>query len=142
MTYSFPDLQLVCFSMSSSNCCFLACIQISQEAGQKIRDTKGNFHAKMSTIKNRSGMVLKEADDIEKRWQESTELYKNIFMTINHDGVITYLEPAILECEVKWASGSIITNQQPMRCLISAHSHQNMLFFFIMGIPMNHLIIV
>ena len=79
----------------------------------KIRDTKGTFHAKMSTIKDRSGMDLTEAEDIKKQWQEYTEeLYKKIFLTPdNHDGVITHLEPDILECEVKWALGSITTNK-------------------------------
>ena len=79
---------------------------------KKIRDTKGTFHAKMGTIKNRNGMDLTEAKDIEKRWQEYTgELYKKDLQDPdNHDGVITHLEPDILECEVKWALGSIIMN--------------------------------
>ena len=74
---------------------------------KKIRDTKGNFHAKMSTIKDRNGMDLTEAEDIEKRWQEYTEkLYKkDLHDSDNHDGVITHLEPNILECE--WALGSM-----------------------------------
>ena len=68
---------------------------------KKIRDTKGTFHAKMGTIKDRSGMDLKEAEDIKKRWQEYTELYKkDLHDPYNHDGVITHLEPDILECEV------------------------------------------
>ena len=72
---------------------------------KKIRDTKGTFHAKVGTIKDRSGMNLTEADDIEKRWQEYTEeLYKKDLQDPdNHDGMITHLEPDILECEVKWA---------------------------------------
>ena len=71
---------------------------------KKIRDTKGTFHAKMGSIKDRNGMDLTEAEDIKKRWQEYTEkLSKNIFKTHNHDGVITHLEPDILACEVKWA---------------------------------------
>jgi len=80
---------------------------------KKIRDTKGTFHAKMSLIKDRNGMDLTEAEDIEKRWQEYTEeLYKkDIHDADNHDGVITDLEPDILECEVKWALGSITTNK-------------------------------
>ena len=71
---------------------------------KKIRDTKGNFHAKMSTIKDRNGMDLTEAEDIKKRWQEYTEeLYKkNLHDPDNHGGVITHLEPDILACEVKW----------------------------------------
>ena len=69
-----------------------------------IRDTKGTFHANMGTIKDRNGMDLTEAEDIKKRWQEYTELYKNnLHDPDNHDGVITHLEPSILECEVKWA---------------------------------------
>ena len=76
---------------------------------QKIRDTKGNFHAKMGTIKDRNGMDLTEAEDNKKRWQEYTEeLYKkDLHDPDNHDGVITHPEPDILECEVKWALGSI-----------------------------------
>ena len=79
----------------------------------KIRDTKGTFHAKMSTIKDRSGMDLTEAEDIKKRCQEYTEeLYKkDLHDPDNYDGVITHLEPDILECEVKWAFGSITTNK-------------------------------
>ena len=80
---------------------------------KKIRDTKGTFHAKMGTIKDRNGMDLTEAEDIKKRWQEYTEeLYKkDLHDPDNHDGVITHLEPDILECEVKWALGSITTNK-------------------------------
>ena len=76
---------------------------------KKIRDTKGTFHAKMSTIKDRNDMDLTEAEDI-KRWQENTEeLYKkDLHDPGNYDGVITHLEPDILECEVKWALGSIL----------------------------------
>ena len=71
---------------------------------KKIRDTKGTSHAKMGSIKDRNGMDLTEADDIKKRWQEYTELYKkDLQAPDNHDGVITDLEPDILECEVKWA---------------------------------------
>ena len=79
---------------------------------KKIRDTKGTFHAKMSTIKDRNGMDLTEAEDIKKRWQEYTEeLYKkDLYSPDNQDGVITLLEPDILECEVKWALGSIPMN--------------------------------
>ena len=71
---------------------------------KKIRDTKGTFHAKMGTIKDRNCMDLTEAKDIKKRWQEYTKLYKKeLHDPDNHDGVITHLEPDILECEVKWA---------------------------------------
>ena len=78
---------------------------------KKIRDTKGTFHAKMSSIKDRNCMDLTEADDIKKRWQEYTEqLYKkDLHDPDNHDGVITHLEPDILECEVKWALERITT---------------------------------
>ena len=76
---------------------------------KKIRDTKGTFHAKMGTIKDRNCMDLTEAEDIKKKWQEYTEeLYKkDLHDPDNHDGVITHLEPDILECKVKWALGSI-----------------------------------
>ena len=81
---------------------------------KKIRDTKGTFHAKMGSIKDRNGMDLTEAEHIKKRWQEYTEeLYKkHINDPDNHNGVITHLEPDILECEVKWALGSITTNRE------------------------------
>ena len=71
---------------------------------KKIRDTKGTFHAKMGSIKDRNGMDLTKAEDIKKGWQEYTEeLYKkDLHNPDNHDGVITHLEPDILECEVKW----------------------------------------
>ena len=79
---------------------------------KKIRDTKGTFHAMMGSIKDRNGMDLTEAEDIKKRWQEYTELYKKDLQDQdNHDGVITHLEPDILECEVKWALESITTNK-------------------------------
>ena len=79
---------------------------------KKIRDTKGTFYAKMGSIKDRNGMDLTEAEDIKKRWQEYTEeLYKkDLHGPDNQDGVITPLEPDILECKVKWALGSITTN--------------------------------
>ena len=79
---------------------------------KKIRDTKGTFHAKMGTIKDRNGMDLTEAEDI-KKWQEYTEeLYKkDLHDPDNHDGMITHREPDILECEVKWALGSVTTNK-------------------------------
>ena len=80
---------------------------------KKIRDTKGTFHAKMGIIKDRYGMDLTEAEDIKKRWQEYIkELYKkDIHDPDNHDDVITHLEPDIMECEVKWALGSITTSK-------------------------------
>ena len=80
---------------------------------KKIRDTKGIFHAKMGSIKDRNGLDLTEAEDIKKTWQEYTEeLYKKrLHDQDNHDGVITHLESDILECEVKWALESIITNK-------------------------------
>ena len=80
---------------------------------KKTRDTRGMFHAKMGTIKDRNGMDLTEAGDIKKRWQKYTEeLYKKgLYDLDNHDGVITHLKPDILECEVKWALESIITNK-------------------------------
>ena len=80
---------------------------------KKIRDTKETFHAKMGSIKERNGMDLIETEDTKKRWQEYTEeLYKkDLHDPDNHDGVITHLEPDILECEVKWALGSITMNK-------------------------------
>ena len=79
---------------------------------KKIRDTKGTFHAKMGTVKDRNGMDLTGAEDIKQRRQEYTEPYrKDLHNPDNHDGVITHLEPDILECEVKWAIGSITTNK-------------------------------
>ena len=80
---------------------------------KKIRDAKGTFHAKLGTIKDRNGMDLTEAEDIRKRWQEYTEELnkKDLHDPDNHNGVITHLEPDILECEVRWALGSITTNK-------------------------------
>jgi len=80
---------------------------------KKIRDTKGTFHAKMGTIKNRNSMDLTEAEDIKKRWQEYTkEPYKkDLNDPDNHDGMITHLESDILECKIKWALGSITMNK-------------------------------
>ena len=80
---------------------------------KKIRDTKGTFHAKMGSIKHRNGKDLTEGEDIKKRWQEYTEeLYKKeLHDPDNHDGMITHLEPDVLECEVKWALGSITRNK-------------------------------
>ena len=80
---------------------------------KKIRDTKGTFHAKMGTIKDRKGMGLTEKEDIKTRWQEYTEeLHKtDLHDPDNHNAVITHLEPDILECQVKWALGSITTDK-------------------------------
>ena len=85
----------------------------SRNLFKKIKDTKGTFHAKMGSIKDRNGMDLTDAEDIKKRWQEYTEeLYKkDLHDPDNHDGMITHLEPDILECEVKWALESITTNK-------------------------------
>ena len=85
----------------------------SKDLFKKIRGTEGNFHAKMGIIKDRNGMALTEAEDIKKRWQEYTEeLYKkDLHDPYNHNGVITHLEQDILDCEVKWALGSITTNK-------------------------------
>ena len=85
----------------------------TRDVFKKIRDTKGTFHAKMGSIKDRSGMDLTEAEDIKKRWQEyREELHKkDLHDSENHDGVITHLDPDIMECEVKWALGSITMNK-------------------------------
>ena len=85
----------------------------TRDVFKKIRDTKGTFHAKMGSIKDRNGRDLAEAEDIKKRWQEYTkEVYKkDLHDPDNHDGVITHLEPDTLECEVKWALESITTNK-------------------------------
>ena len=80
---------------------------------KKMRDTKGIFHAKMGSIKERNDMNVTEAEDIKKSWQEYTEeLYrKDLHEPDNYDGVITHLEPEILECEVKWALGNMMRNK-------------------------------
>ena len=80
---------------------------------KKIRDTKGTFHAKMGSIKDRNGMELTEAEDIKKKWQEYTEELhkKDLHDPDNYDGMITHLDPDILECKVKWALGSITMNK-------------------------------
>ena len=85
----------------------------TRDLSKKSRYTKGTFHAKMGTRNDRNGMDLTEAEDIKKMWQEYTEeLYKkDLNDPDNHDGVTTHLEPDILECEVKWALGSITTNK-------------------------------
>ena len=85
-------------------------MDMSRDFFKKIRDTKGTFHAKMGTIKDRNGMDLTEAEDIKKKWQDYTEgLHKKDLY--NHEGVVTHLEPDILECKVKWALGSITMNK-------------------------------
>ena len=86
---------------------------LQEISSRKLEIPKGTFHAKMGSIKDRSGMDLIEAEDIKKRWQEYTEeLYKKDLHDLdNHDGVITHLEPDLLECKVKWALGSITTNK-------------------------------
>ena len=79
---------------------------------KKLSDTKGTFHSKMSTIKDRNGMDLTEAEDIKKRWQKYKELYKrDLHDPDNHDDVITHLELDVLECKVKWVLGNITTNK-------------------------------
>ena len=80
---------------------------------KKIRDTKGTLHTKMGTIKDRNGMDLTETEDIKKRWQQYTEKLhkKHLHDPDNHNSVITHLEPDILECELKWALGSITTDR-------------------------------
>ena len=99
--------------MSSDQCKVEEKIRMvnTRDIFKKTRDTKGIFHAKMGSIKDKNGMDLTEAEDIKKRWQEYTEeLYKkDLHDQDNHDGVISHLEPDILECEVKWALGSIPT---------------------------------
>ena len=88
-------------------------LEKTRDLFKKIRDTKGTFHAKMRSIKDRNGMGLTEAEDLKKWWQEYTEeLYKkDLHDPDNHDGVITHIEPDIPECEVKWALGSITMNK-------------------------------
>ena len=79
---------------------------------KKMRDSKGTFHARMGSIKDRNGMDLTEAEDIKKRWQEYTELYKKDLQNLdNHNGSIPHLETDILDCKVKWALGSITMNK-------------------------------
>ena len=98
---------------------------------QKHRDTKGTFHAKTGTIKDRNGRDLTEAEDIKKRWQEHTEeLYKkDLHGPDNHDGVITYLDPEILKCEVKWTFSSVVQSC-PTLCYPMNHSTP--------GLPVHH----
>ena len=91
----------------------------TKDLSKKIRDTKGTFHAKMVTIKDRNVMDLTEAEDIKLRWQEYTEELhkKDLHDPDNHDGVITHLEPDILECEVKWALGSITRSKDSLEVI-------------------------
>ena len=91
--------------------------KIREDLFKKNRDTKGTFHLKMGLIKDRNGMDLTEAEDTRKRWQEYTEELYNVYLhdQDNHDGVITDLEPDILECEVKWALESITSNKASWR---------------------------
>ena len=105
--------------LANKRLCLLLCffleknyrMEKTRDLFKKIRDTKGTFHAKMGSIKDRNGMDLTEAEDI-KRGQEYTELYKkDLHNPDNHDGVITHLEPDILECEGKWALGSVTINK-------------------------------
>ena len=92
---------------------------------KKIGDIKGTFHARMGTVKDRSGKDLIEAEDIKQRWQEYTELYKkDLNDPDNHDGVVTHLEPDILECEVKWALRSITMNKASVGVGIPAELFQ------------------
>ena len=93
----------------------------SRDLFKKIRDTNRTFHAKMGTIKNSNSMDLTEAEDIKKRWQEYTEELhkKDLHDPDNHNGVITHLEPDILECEVKWTLGSITKNKEVMEFQLS-----------------------
>ena len=103
---------------------------------EKIKDTKGIFHAKMGSIKDRNFMDLTEAEDIKKRWQEYTEeqYKKDLHDPDNQDGVITHLEPDILECEVKWALGSIITLlAYEMSAIVRQFEHSFALPFFGVG---------
>ena len=88
-------------------------MEMTRDLFKKIRDTKGTFHAKMGTIKKRNGMDLTEAEEIKKSWQEYTEeLYKKeLHDPENHNGMITHLEPDILECEIKWTLESITINK-------------------------------
>ena len=97
---------------------------------KKIRDTKGTLYAKIGSIKDRKGMDLTKAEDIKKRWQEYMEkLYKkDVHDPDNHDGVITHLEPDILECEVKWALGSITINKASGGDRIRVEVFQNLIY--------------
>ena len=92
---------------------------------KKIRDTKGAFHEKMGSIKDRNGKDLTEVEDIKKRWQEYTELYKkDLHESDKHNGMITHLEPDILKCEVKWALGNLTPNKASRRDGIPAKLFQ------------------
>ena len=93
----------------------------TRECLQKIQDSKGTFHAKMGSVNDRNGMDLMQAGDFKKRWQEYTEeqYKKDLLDPDNNGGVITHLEPDILECEVKWALGSITMNMEVMEFQLS-----------------------
>ena len=115
------DVALLHFLLPGQTCLLFHCKEIEEnnrmgktrDLFKKTRDTKGTFHANTGKIKDRSTMDLTEAEDIKKRWQEyKEELYKkDLHDPDNHDGVITHLEPDILECEVKWALGNITMNK-------------------------------
>ena len=111
----------------------------TRDCFKKIRHTKGTFHTKMGSIKYRNGMDLTEAEDIKKTWQEYTEeLYKkDLHDPDNHDGATTHLEPDILECEVKWALGSITTNKASGVDGITVELFQILEGFFNMCISIN-----
>ena len=97
----------------------------SRDLFKKIRDSKGTFQAKMGSIKDRNGMDLTEVEDIKKRWQEYTEeLYTKGLHDSDNNGVITHLQPDILECEVKWALGNITTNKASGRDVIPVELFQ------------------
>ena len=109
---------------------------------KKIRDTKGTFHAKMGSIKDRNGMDLTETEDIKKRWEEYTEeLYKkDLHHQDTHDGVFTHLEPDILECEVKWALESITMNKARGSDGIPVELFLFFFFYFFFSLTENYLI--
>jgi len=94
-------------------------MQKTRDLSKKIIDTKGTFHAKMVTIKDRNGMDLTEAEDIKSKWQEYKEELrkKDLHDPDNHDGIITHLEPNILDCEIKWALGSITRNKASLEVM-------------------------
>ena len=107
--YLFPITDVYLF-ICHTYCC---CLGKTRDLFKRIRDSKETFHAKTGSLKDRNGRDLTEAEDIKKRWQEYTEELnkKDLHDPDNHDGVITHLEPDILECEVKWTLGSITMNK-------------------------------